>query len=131
MKLAYILFLQICLLTTSYSYSNCTVNRINKNVVAESTLETLTNNTPNIEKGFIAAYNQLGFILFDDISEKEKYSSCLSGFPLNLNTTILKDSRIVYTKSIKLNNQGLVERNIIPYLNISRNILFHSLQIHF
>lgn len=130
MKLAYILFLQICLLTISYSYSNCNVKGINNNRATDSFREAVSDNSPKFEKAF-SDHSQLEFILLENNFEVEKYSSCLFVPPLNLNGKNLKDSCFIYTESIKLNNQGLLERNIIPFRNISRNILFHSLQIHF
>ncbi|PRZ21149.1 hypothetical protein [Flavobacterium granuli] len=130
MKLAYILFLQICLLTISNSYGNCTVNRINNNTATESVLEVLTDNTPKFEKAF-TDNNQLEFILSENTFETKKDTTGLFGFPLNLNGKNLRDRCFVYTKSIKLNNKGLLERNSIPFRNVARNILFHNLKIHF
>ena len=50
---------------------------------------------------------------------------------------IFKTSTFVYSrlfnpvKRSATNTSGLLERNITPALKVSRNILFHSLQIHF
>lgn len=130
MKLAYILFLQICLLTISYSYSNCNVKGINNNPATDSVREAVSDNSLKFEKAS-SDHSQLEFILSENTFEVENYSSCLFVPPLNLNGKNLSDRCFIYTESIKLNNQGLLERNIIPFRNISRNILFHSLQIHF
>lgn len=130
LKLAYILFLQICLLTISYSYGNCAEKRINSKVTTESVLEALTPNKAKFEKA-LSDSSQFEFILSEDTFETNEYSSHLFGSPLNLNGISLSDYYFIYTEGIKLNNQGLLERNIIPFRNISRNILFHNLQIRF
>lgn len=103
---------------------------MNNNAVTESNVDALTQNTPKFEKSL--SDNSLSdFMLSENSFETDKYSSYLSGSPLNLNGKSLRDRCFIYTESRKLNNPGLLERNIIPFLNISRNILFHSLQIHF
>ncbi len=129
MKLAYILFLQICLLTIPNSYSNCIVKRLNTQTGTESVLETLTTNKAFINKAFSDS-DELKFVLLENTSETEKCSSSLPVSPLNLHFTSFKDDCFVYIENIKLNSQGLWERNIIPFRNMSRNILFHSLKIH-
>lgn len=74
--------------------------------------------------------SQIKCILLDNSNEEEQSkisSSKLS--PINFIT--------FYTFSFdpisgtKWEGKGLLERNITPVQNVSRNILFHSLQIHF
>jgi len=130
MKLAYILFLQICLLTIPNSYSNGIVNKGKSNTTMESIFETSTPSKALFEKA-LSESDQLKFILLENTSETEKCSTPLLASPLNLNGKNLRDSSFVYTENAKLNSQGLLERNITPFRNMSRNILFHSLQIHF
>ena len=129
MKLAYILFLQICFLTISHSYSNCIVKKIYKDAATESVVETVTPNKIFVNKA-LSDSDELKFVLLENTSETEKCSSSLPASPFNLNFKNLKDDCFVYIENIKLNSQGLWERNIIPYRNMSRNILFHSLKIH-
>jgi|GEM_PF-2006157 len=129
MKLAYILFLQICLLTIPNSYSNTIVNKTNSNSTIESVLETSTPSKAIFEKA-LSESNQLKFVLLENTSETEKCSTPLLASPLHLNGKSLRDNCFVYTESVKLNTQGLLERNITPFRNMSRNILFHSLKIH-
>jgi hypothetical protein len=130
MKLAYILFLQICLLTIPNSYSNTIVNKVNNNIATESFFETSTPDHAIFGKG-LSESNPLKFVLLENTSETEKCSSSMPASPLRLNGKSLRDNCFVYTESIKLTTLGLVERNIPPFRNMSRNILFHSLQIHF
>ncbi|MBS7253999.1 hypothetical protein [Flavobacterium branchiicola] len=129
MKLAYILFLQICLLTIPNSYSNSIVKRINSHVATESVQGTLTEGKAKYETTLLES-SQLKFILLENTSETEKCSTSLPVSPLHLNSKNSKDICFVCTESIKLNNQGVLERNIPPFRNMSRNILFHSLKIH-
>ncbi|KAF2336988.1 hypothetical protein [Flavobacterium daemonense] len=129
MKLAYILFLQICLLTISNSYSNGIVNKINNHTATESVIETLTPNKTFINKA-LSDPDELKFVLLENTFETEKCNSSLPVSPLNLNFKDLKDYSFVYVENIKLNSQGLWERNTVPFRNMSRNILFHSLKIH-
>lgn len=129
MKLAYILFLQICLLTIPNSYSNSIVNKINSNAVTESFFEISTPSKAIFEKA-LSESDPLKCVLLENTSETEKCSSSLPASPLHLNGNSLRDNCFVYTESVKLNNQGLLEKNIAPFRNMSRNILFHSLKIH-
>ncbi|SDY57057.1 hypothetical protein SAMN05444397_101969 [Flavobacterium aquidurense] len=129
MKLAYILFLQICLLTIPNSYSNGIVNRVNSHAVTESVFSTSTTAKTTFEKAFSDS-DDLKFVLFENTSETEKCSNPLLAPLLYLNKS-LRDSCFVCTESAKLNNKGLLERNFTPFRNMSRNILFHSFKIHF
>ena len=129
MKLAYILFLQICLLTIPNSYSKTIVDKANSNIVTESFFEISTPSKAIFEKAQSES-NPLKFVLLENTSETEKCSSSLPASPLHLNGNSLRDNCFVYTESVKLTNQGLLERNITPFRNMSRNILFHSLKIH-
>ncbi|RED26884.1 hypothetical protein BD847_0810 [Flavobacterium cutihirudinis] len=129
MKLAYILFLQICLLTIPSSYGNCIVKRLNTHIGTESVLESLTTNKAVVNKA-LSDSDELKFVLLENTSETEKCNSSLPASPLNFYFKSLKDDCFVYIENIKLNSQGLSERNIIPFRNMSRNILFHSLKIH-
>lgn len=129
MKLAYIIFLQICFLTIPNSYSNRIVNRINTHTGTEAVLEALTTNNTVINKA-LSDSDELKFVLLENTSETEKSNSSLPASPLNLNFKNLKEDCSIYVENIKLNSQGLWERNITPFRNTSRNILFHSLKIH-
>ncbi|MEN2489667.1 hypothetical protein AAYQ05_17825 [Flavobacterium sp. B11] len=128
MKLAYILFLQICLLTISNSYSNSIVKKAYNDTATES-VKTVTPNKIIVNKA-LSDSDELKFVVLENTSETEKCSSSLPASPFNLNFKNLKDDCFVYIENIKLNSQGLWERNIIPFRNMSRNILFHSLKIH-
>lgn len=130
MKLAYILFLHICLLAIPNSYSNTIVNKVDSTIATQSFLEVLTP-CKALFGTALSESNQLKFVFLENTSETEKCSTSLPAFPVHLNGKSLRDNCFVYTKSVKLNNQGLLERNITPFRNISRKILFHSLQIHF
>ncbi|MBL0737751.1 hypothetical protein JI750_12670 [Flavobacterium sp. GN10] len=129
MKLAYILFLQICLLTIPNSYSNSIVKKINIHTATESIHETITPANALVNKA-LSDSDELKFVLLENTSETEKCNSSLPAAPLNLHFKSLKDDCFVYIENIKLNSQGLCERNITPFRNMSRNILFHSLKIH-
>ncbi|WP_427873677.1 hypothetical protein [Flavobacterium sp. MMS24-S5] len=129
MKLAYILFLQICLLTIPSSYSNSVVKRMNTHKATSSVFETQTTNKSTVNKA-LSDSDELKFVLLENTFETEKSSSSLPDSPFNLNFKNLKDDCFVYVENIKLNSQGIWERNIIPFRNTSRNILFHSLKIH-
>ncbi|WP_433830422.1 hypothetical protein [Flavobacterium anhuiense] len=129
MKLAYFLFLQICLLTIPNSYSNTIVNKVNSNSTIKSVLETSTPYKAVFEKA-LSESNPLKFVLLENTSETEKCNSSMLASPLNINGKNLRDNCFVYTENVKLNSLGLLERNITPFRNMSRNILFHSLKIH-
>lgn len=129
MKLAYILFLQICLLTIPNSYSNAIVTKANSYITTESVFEIPTPSKAIFEKA-LSESNPLKFVLLENTSETEKCTSTVLASPLHLNGKSLRDNCFVYIESVKLNTQGLLERNITPFRNMSRNILFHSLKIH-
>lgn len=129
MKLAYILFLQICLLTIPNSYSKSIVNKINTKTALESLFETSTPDNAIFEKA-LSDSDQLKFVLLENTSETEKCSNPILANPLHLNGNGLSDNCFVYAENVKLNSSGLLERNITPFRNMSRNILFHSLKIH-
>lgn len=129
MKLAYILFLQICFLTIPSSYSNCIVKNINNHAATASVLEAVNPYKAVINKA-LSDSDELKFVLLENTFETEKCTVSLPSSPLNLNFKNLKDYCFVYKENIKLNSQGLCERNITPFRNMSRNILFHSLKIH-
>lgn len=129
MKLAYILFLQICLLTIPSSYSSSIVKRMNTHIATESVLETLTANKASVNKA-LSDSDELKFVLLENTFETEKSDISLPESPLHLNFKNLNDDCFVYVENIKLNSQGVWERNIIPFRNTSRNILFHSLKIY-
>ncbi|MBO9584870.1 MAG: hypothetical protein J7574_11990 [Flavobacterium sp.] len=130
MKLAYILFLQICLLTIPNSYSKAIVNKANSNASTVSFFETSTPYKAIFEKT-LSDSDQLKFVLLENTSETEKCSTPLLASSLHLNGNSLRDNHFAFDENAKLNRQGLMERNFTPFRNMSRNILFHSLKIHF
>ncbi|UWY26965.1 hypothetical protein N4T20_14675 [Flavobacterium sp. TR2] len=130
MKLAYILFLQICLLTIPNSYGKGIVNKINGNATTESFFEISSPSKAIFEKAFSDS-DQFKFDVLENTSETEKCNSNLPASPFHFDGMDLRVHCLVCTESVKLNSQGLLVRNIAPFRNIPRNILFHSLQIPF
>ncbi|MDQ8013936.1 MAG: hypothetical protein REI96_15900 [Flavobacterium nitrogenifigens] len=129
MKLAYIIFLQICLLTIPSSYSNSIVKKMHAHTATESVIEEQTTNKALLNKA-LSDSDELKFVLLENTFETEKSDISLPESPISLNFKNVKDDCFIYVENIKLNSQGIWERNIIPFKNTSRNILFHSLKIH-
>lgn len=69
--------------------------------------------------------------LLESTSEQESSDSSYLKLPLVFDTLVFYIRFSNPIKRSKLESHGLLERNFTPAQHVSRNILFHSLQIHF
>ena len=70
-------------------------------------------------------------ILVESTTENEVSDVDYLILPTFINSTFVYSRLLNPVKRSAANTSGLLERNITPALQVSRNILFHSLQIHF
>lgn len=123
------LFFNFCLLGVLFGCNICNANSIKSSATVEIKSQDFRSST-FVENPYLDSCSAK-CILLESTSEQELSNS------LGLKAAVLFDTLIFYirfsnpSKRCKSESHGLIERNITPVQHVSRQILFHSLQIHF
>ena len=123
------LFFNVCLLGILFGCNICSANSIQSSSDVEVKSEVF-NITSFVETPYLDSCSAK-CILLESTSEQDLSDiSCLK-VPVLFDTLNFYIRFSTPTKRSKTESRGLLERNITPVQHVSRNILFHSLQIHF
>ena len=128
-KFLFLIF-NLCLMVVLFASSTCVANETNTDLDIEYNRQDFDSMHSLLMTPYF--HSSTGkCILLESTTENElSDSDCL--ILQNFKTSTFVYSRLLNpVKRSASNTSGLLERNITPALKVSRNILFHSLQIHF
>ncbi len=123
------LFFNICLLGFLFGCNTCNANETQHTADTEIKSPDFAI-TSFVETPYLDSCNSRG-ILIESISEQDLTDNSTPQLSLPLNTIAFYTRFSNPTKRSISETNGLLERNIPPVQHVSRNILFHSLLIHF
>ncbi len=124
------LFFNICLLSILFGCNICNANEIQGAADTEVKSQDFIMTAAFIENPYLDS-SAAKCILLESTSEQDLSDPSCANLPSVFDTLIFYARFSNPTKRSKSESHGLLERNITPVQNVSRNILFHSLQIHF
>ena len=124
------LFFNIILLGVLFSCTICNAKGFQQVYGSEIKGQDLTDMARLLQNPTIDSY-QANCIFLESTNENDLSGEAYLPMPLLISGVSIYSRILNPVKRNKSKIQGLIERNITPAQYISRNILFHSLQIHF